>query len=307
MQKNVGVKWVYKTKYNEKGELDKHKARLVAKGYSQQHGINYHEVVAPVARRDTIRVILAVAAQRGWSVYQLDVKSAFLHGELKEDVFVEQPQGFEIKGEEEKVYKLRKALYGLKQALRAWYSRIESYFISEGFEKCYCEHTLLVKTEESFILIVSLYVDDLIFTSNSENMFGKFKSSMMREFSMTDLEKMYYFAGVEVIQNEQCIFINQKRYATEVLERFSMVECNAMISPIVLGFKLSKDAGQAVVDETYFKKIIGSLMYLTATRPELVFSVSLISRYMEKPTELHLQAVKRVMRYLRGTIELGIG
>ncbi|KAI4336284.1 hypothetical protein L6164_014828 [Bauhinia variegata] len=143
--KKIGVKWVYKTKLNELGEVDKYKARLVVKGYSQQRGIDYTEVYAPVARMDTVRMIIAFAAQRGWNLYQLDVKSAFLHGELKEDVFVEQPRGYEKKGSEHKVYKLQKALYGLKQAPRAWFSRIESYFIKEGFERSPSEHTLFLK------------------------------------------------------------------------------------------------------------------------------------------------------------------
>ncbi|PRQ54239.1 putative RNA-directed DNA polymerase [Rosa chinensis] len=228
-------------KLNENGDVDKHKARLVAKGYSQRHGIDYNEVFAPVARWDTIRTILALASFKGWCVFQLDVKSAFLHGELNETVYIDQPQGYVKQGEEHKVYRLRKALYGLKQAPRAWYSRIETYFIKEGFEKCHCEHTLFVKTEDGGnILIVSLYVYDLIFTSNNEDMFVKFKQSMMKEFAMTDLGKMKYFLGVEVIQNEQGIFINQKKYANEVLARFGMIDSNSVKNPIVPGCRLSR-------------------------------------------------------------------
>ncbi|WJZ99221.1 hypothetical protein VitviT2T_017686 [Vitis vinifera] len=219
--KKIGVKWVFKTKLNENGKVDKCKARLVAKGYAQQHGIDYTEVFAPVARWDTIRMVIALAARNGWSVYQLDVKSAFLHGELNEAVFIEQPQGYEKKGEEHKVYKLKKALYGLKQAPRAWYSRIEAYFIKEGFERCSCDHTLFIKTGDGGkILIVSLYVDDLIFTGNDESMFVKFKNSMKLEFDMTDLGKMKYFLGVEVLQNSEGIYISQRKYAKKVLERF---------------------------------------------------------------------------------------
>lgn len=305
--KKIGVKWVCKTKLNEKGEVDKYKARLVAKGYSQRHGIDYNEVFAPVARWDTIRTILALATHKGWYVYQLDVKSAFLHGELNEAVFIDQPQGYEKQSEEHKVYKLRKALYGLKQAPRAWYSRIEAYFIKEGFEKCYCEHTLFVKSgDEGKVLIVSLYVDDLIFTGNDGDMFRRFKESMKKEFDMTDLGKMRYFLGVEVMQNSDGIFMSQRKYAKEVLERFGMKHCNSAYNPIVPGCKLSKDGSGAVVDATMYKQMVGSLMYLTATRPDLMYSVCLISRYMEKPTEMHLQAVKKILRYLKGTMELGI-
>ena len=190
-------KWIYKTKLNENGEIDKYKARLVAKGYAQQYGVDYTEVFAQVARLDTIRLILALAAQHSWDVFQLDVKSAFLHGELNEEVSVNQPLGYEKKGEENKVYKLKKALYGLKQAPRAWYSKIEAYFVREGFEKCFCEHTLFKKTKEgSKILIVSLYIEDLIYTGNDMNMCDEFKNSMMVEFDMSDLGRMRYFLGV---------------------------------------------------------------------------------------------------------------
>ncbi|CAL9002860.1 unnamed protein product [Prunus brigantina] len=305
--KTIGVKWVFKTKFNENGEVDKYKARLVAKGYCQQHGIDYAEVFAPVARLDTIRIVISLAAQKAWVIYQLDVKSAFLHGEITEEVFVEQPPGYEQKGHESKVYRLKKALYGLKQAPRAWYSRIEAYFIKEGFTKCPYEHTLFIKTAGGGkILIVCLYVDDLIFTGNDEVMFEQFKKSMKLEFDMTDLGRMRYFLGIEVLQKTDGIFITQRRYAQEILERFNMDQCNSVHNPVVPGFKLMKDEGGVEVDSTVYKQMVGSLMYLTATRPDLMFIVSLISRYMERPTESHLLAAKRALRYIKGTVSFGI-
>lgn len=135
-QKTIGVKWVFKTKLNEKGEIDKHKARLVAKGYKQEYGVDYKEVFAPVARLDTIRLVISLAAQNSWPIFQLDVKSAFLHGKLEEQVHVDQPPGYVQQGNKEKVYRLNKALYGLKQAPRAWYSYIDAYFVKQGFQKC---------------------------------------------------------------------------------------------------------------------------------------------------------------------------
>ena len=305
--KAIGVKWVFKTKLNEHGTVEKHKARLVAKGYAQQYGIDYTEVFAPVARLDTIRLILATAAQNKWEVYQLDVKSAFLQGELKEEVYVQQPTGFEKKGEEEKVYKLNKALYGLKQAPRAWYSSIESYFVREGFERCASEHTLFTKEKEGGkILIVSLYVDDLIYTGNNKSICEEFKMSMMHEFDMSDLGKMSYFLGIEIIQNSKGIFMCQRKYAREVLARFGMSDSKPVGNPIVPGTRLSKDEKGTKIDSTMFKQVVGSLMYLTATRPDIMFGVSLISRYMSSPTEEHWCATKRILRYINGTIEMGI-
>ncbi|GAU45713.1 hypothetical protein TSUD_400940 [Trifolium subterraneum] len=275
--KKIGVKWIYKTKYNEQGKIEKHKARLVAKGYSQQHGIDYNEVFAPVARWDTIRSILAIAALRGWYIYQLDVKSAFLHGELNEEVYVEQPLGYQ-KETKEIVYKLKKSLYGLKQAPRAWYSKIESYFCHEGFEKCPHEHTLFVKHDkEDKMIVVSLYVDDLFFTGNDQRLFDKFKLSMEKNFAMTDLGRMRYFLGVEVRQDSNGIFIHQQKYAVEIMKRFGLNDCNSVCNPMVPGNKLKKDEnGKA------------------------------ISRYMERPTEIHVAAAKRILRYLKGTISHGL-
>lgn len=239
-------------------------------------------------------------------MFQLDVKSAFLHGKLNEAVFIEQPMGYVQEGKEDKVYKLKKALYGLKQAPRAWYSRIEGYFIKEGFERCNYEPTLFVKIEGAKILIISLYVDDLIFTGNDIGICEKFKSSMKLEFDMTDLGKMKYFLGVEIQQSSEGIHMCQRKYAQEVLDRFGMKNCNSVKNPIVPGTKLTKECGGADVDATLFKQMVGSLMYLTATRPDMMYVVCLISRYMAKPKEAHMLAAKRVLRYLKGTIEMGV-
>ncbi|KAG7536804.1 Ribonuclease H-like superfamily [Arabidopsis suecica] len=302
-----GVKWIYKTKFNELGEVDKFKARLVVKGYAQEYGVDYTEVFAPVARMDTVRMILAVAAHRGWGIYQLDVKSAFLHGELEEDVYVEQPQGYEVSEKKEMVYKLHKALYGLKQVPRAWFSRIESYFIKEGFTSSPNEHTLFIKRIGGNILIVSVYVDDLLFTGNSAELLEEFKRSMKREFDMTDLGKMRYFLGIEVIQKpEEGIFICQRKYAAEVIERFGMQHHNPVCNPIVPGQKIGRDVAGEKIDATLYKQMVGSLMYLTATRPDLMFVVCLISRFMASPTQLHLAVAKRVLRYLKGTLDCGV-
>ncbi|XP_058746032.1 uncharacterized mitochondrial protein AtMg00810-like [Vicia villosa] len=173
--------------------------------------------------------------------------------------------------------------------------------------KCSHEHTLFVKCEgKNKILIVSLYVDDLIYTGNNEQMMKQFKESMKEKFAMTDLGKMKYFLGVEVNQTQQGIFIHQHRYASEILSRFGMTDCNKVCSPMVPGCKLIKDEHGKPTDATYYKQMIGCLMYLLATRPDMAFSVCLAARYMERPTELHVAAIKRILRYLKGTMSYGI-
>ena len=222
-------------------------------------------------------------------------------------MYVEQPKGYVKKGEERKVLKLKKALYGLKQAPRAWYSRIETYFLKQDFKKCTSEHTLFTKCkEDGKVLIVSIYVDDLIFTGNDRRLMEEFKSAMKDEFDMTDLGRMKYFLGVEVTQNNEGIFISQRKYAQDVLLRFGMNNSNATKTPMVPGVKLTKDEAGIRVDATQYKQMIGSLMYLTVSRPDLMYVMSLVSRYMETPTEVHMMAVKRILRYIKGTSELGI-
>ncbi|KAG8492388.1 hypothetical protein CXB51_009733 [Gossypium anomalum] len=266
-RKIIGVKWVYKAKQNADGSLNKLKARLVVKGFSQKYGLDYFETYAPVARLDTIRLIVGLAAHMQWNVYQLDVKSAFLNGILEEEIYVEQPEGFEVPGKEEMVYRLRKALYGLKQAPRAWYARIDSYLLSLKFERSVSEPTLYVKKNKTEIqLVVSLYVDDLLVTRGDEVDLAEFKIKMKQMFEMTDLGLMTYFLGMEVNQTQGGIFLKQESFALKVLTKFSMLNCKPTPTPVVAGVKLSSHEGH----------------------------------------EEHFQAAKRVLRYIKGTLSYGL-
>lgn len=293
----VGVKWVYRTKLNADGSVNKNKARLVVKGYSQVSGVDYSDTYAPVARLGTIRLLLAVAAQMNWKVNQLDVKSAFLNGVLQEEIYVEQPEGFRKKGEEDKVFLLKKALYGLKQAPRVWYSKIDDHLFSLGFKKSLSEATLYVKRHYNDIIIVSLYVDDLLVTGNNACLVEKFKQEMKKVFEMTDLGLMSFFLGMEIKQAEHEIFICLKKYAKEILNKFKFEDCKAVSTPMHQNEKLCKNDGADKVDEGYYRSMIGCLMYLTATRPDILNAVSIMSRFMHCPSELHLKAAKRVIRY----------
>ncbi|CAJ2639996.1 unnamed protein product [Trifolium pratense] len=236
----------------------------------------------------------------------MDVKSAFLNGVLDEEVYIEQPQGYEVKGEEEKVLKLKKALYGLKQAPRAWNARIDKYFQDKNFIKCPYEHALYIKAKGGDILIVCLYVDDLIFTGNNPTMFEEFKKEMTKEFEMTDIGLMSYYLGIEVKQEDHGILITQEGYAKEVLKKFKMDDANPVSTPMECGIKLSKHEEGETVDPSLFKSLVGSLRYLTCTRPDILYAVGVVSRYMEHPTTTHLKAAKRILRYIKGTTNLGL-
>lgn len=305
-RKVIGVKWVYRTKLNADGSINKHKARLVVKGYAQIPGVDYSDTFAPVARLDIIRLLLAVAAQKNWKVFQLDVKSAFLNGYLQEEIYVEQPEGYVKEGEEDKVYLLKKALYGLKQAPRAWYSRIDEHLCNLGFAKSPSESTLYVKHNGDDVLIISLYVDDLLVTGNKACIVEKFKQEMMEVFEMTDLGLMAFFLGMEIKQSEHEVFICQKKYAKEILKKFKLGECREMSTPMNSKEKLCKEDGTEKIDQAYFRSLVGCLMYLTATRPDILNVVSILSRFMHCASEWHLKAAKRVLRYVKGTCDFGI-
>ena len=230
-RKIIGVKWIYRTKLNADGSVSKHKARLVVKGYAQIYGVDFSETFAPVARLDTIRLLLAIAAQKGWRIYQLDVKSGFFNGFLQEEIYFEHPEGFVVEGQEDKVYLLKKALYGLKQAPRAWYSRIDDHLSDLGFQKSLSESTLYIKHVNSYIIIISLYVDDLLVTGSNVMLIQELKKERMKVLEMTDLGEMDFFLGMKIKQIQDQIFICQKKYAKEILRKFRMDDCKSMSTP----------------------------------------------------------------------------
>ena len=268
--------------------------------------MDYEETFSHVARFETVRTLLALAAQLSWSVYQFDVKSAFLNGELEEEVYVSQPKGFIISGKEEQVYKLNKALYGLKQAPRAWYAKIDSYFLQNGFERSKNEPTLYTKRQDKNFLFVCLYVDDMIYMGSSSSLIDEFQVCMKKEFEMTDLGLLNYFLGIEVKQVEAGVFISQRKYAMDLLKRFNMMNCKTVPTPMNTNEKLQVDDGTGWVDEKLFRSMVGGLIYLTHTRPDIALSVGIVSRFMHSPSKHHFGAAKRIIRYVAGTVDLGI-
>ena len=303
--KPIGLKWVFKIKHNADGSISKFKARLVAKGYVQKHGIDYDEVFAP-ARVETIKLIMALAASIGWEIHHLDVKTAFLHGELKEEVFVVQPEGFVVKGQEEKVYKLKKALYGLRQAPRAWNIKLNKILRGLNFQRCSKEPSLYRKEENKSLLVVVVYVDDLLVTGSSLEVIQEFKREMATKFEMSDLGKLTYYLGIEVYQGENGIVLRQDRYARKILEETGMGSCNPTHVPMEMNAKFSKSPDDKDIDAREYRRSVGCLRYLLHTRPDLSFSVGVLSRYMQEPKECHGAALKQILRYLRGTCSLGL-
>ena len=304
--KVIGLKWIFKIKRNADGSINKFKARLVAKGYVQEHGIDFEEVFAPVARIESIRLLISLASAKGWELHHLDVKTAFLHGELNEEVYVTQPEGFEKKGEEHKVFKLSKALYGLRQAPRAWNTKLDRVLKSLRFKKCMKESSVYRREEGDKLLIIAIYVDDLFVTGNSTKIIKEFKTAMSQKFEMSDLRLLTYYLGIEVKQSTRGITIKQEAYARRIMEESGMADCNPNYIPMEFGLQFSKALDEPEIDATQYRRKIGCLWYLMHTRPDMAYSVGILSRYMQSPRESHGNALKQVLRYLQGTLGHGL-
>ncbi|GJX75736.1 retrovirus-related pol polyprotein from transposon TNT 1-94 [Tanacetum coccineum] len=263
---------------DEFGGVLKNKARLVAQGFRQEEGINVEESFAPVARIEVIRIFIENAAHKNMMIYQMDVKTAFLNGKIKEEVYVSQPEGFVDQDNPSHVYKLKKALYGLKQAPRAWYDMMSSFLISQHFSKGAVDPTLFTWQAGNDLLLVQIYVDDIIFAPTNTAMCNEFANQMTTKFKMSMMGQMSFFLGLQISQN----------------------------TPMVDKNKLDEDLQENPVDATLYRGMIGSLMYLTSSRPDLIYAVCLCARYQAKPIEKHLNTVKQIFRYLKGTINMGL-
>ncbi|GJV80979.1 ribonuclease H-like domain, reverse transcriptase, RNA-dependent DNA polymerase [Tanacetum coccineum] len=274
--KAIGLKCVFKTKKDAAVKTIKHKARLVAKGYIQEHGIDFEEVFTPVARMETIRLLLAIAANNKWQVHHLDIKSAFLHGTYNEE------------------------------APRAWNIKLDNTLKSLDFKKCALEQAIYTRTERDSILLVGVYVDDLIITGTPKREIDKFKDQMKEIFEMSDLGLLAYYLGIEVTQSGGDISIKQSAYARKILKEAGMLESNETIIPMDPGTRLMKTAEGTMVNSTEYRSLIGCLRYLLHTRPDLSYSVGLLSRFMQEPKEQHMKAIKKVLRYVKGTKDYGI-
>ena len=312
-RKAIGCRWVYRIKYTSTGEIDKYKARLVAKGYSQARGIDFDETFAPVVKFNSIRILLAFAAQYDLEIHQMDVKSAYLNGDLVEEIYMEQPEGFIDPTGKEKVCQLHKSLYGLKQAGRSWYHKIDAYFGELGLIRSFSDNCVYRKSKDGKILIIALYVDDLLIFSNEMAELQELKMQMCKRFEMTDLGEVRYCLGLEISRDRtnRTIKIGQARYVKEILERFNMGECKPVSTPTE--GKLSNDMSPATAEERErmadipYQNAVGSLMYaMLGTRPDIAFAVGAISWYSSNPGEAHWRAVKRVFRYLKGTSDYAI-
>ncbi|KAG9459211.1 hypothetical protein H6P81_003719 [Aristolochia fimbriata] len=287
----IGTKWIFKNKTDAAGTIIRNKARLVAQGYTQVEGVDFEETFAPVAQLEAIRLMFSVACQLKIKLYQMDIKSAFLNGYISEEVFVEQPKGFIDPHNPDHVYKLSKALYGLKQAPRAWYDRLTSFLISHGYCRGIVDQTLFIKQIDGDMLMTQIYVDDMIFGATKRTLLNDFVQGMKQEFEMS---------------MGNGIFLSPEKYTKEMVQKFGMEHTKPKATPMGTNEKLHSDSEEVGADQHLYRSMIGSLLYLASSRPDLCFSVEVCARYQANPKESHLQGVKRILRYVHGTTELGI-
>nr|GEZ48562.1 retrovirus-related Pol polyprotein from transposon TNT 1-94 [Tanacetum cinerariifolium] len=301
----ITLNWIYKVKLDELGGILKNKARLVARGYRQEEGIDFEESFATVAGIEVIRIFLAHVAHKNMVVYQMDVKTAFLNGNLREEVNVSQPDGFVDQDNPNYMYKLKKALNGLKQASRTWYDILSSFLISQDFSKGSVDLTLFIRRNGNDLLLVQIYVDDIIFAASTLELCDQFANLMCSKFKMSMMGKISFFLGLQISQSPRGIFINQSKYALESLKKYGFKSCDPVDTSMVEKSILDEDKEGKAIDPSHYYGMIGSLLYLTTSRPDLQFAICMCVGYQTRPTEKHVHSVKRIFQYLHGTVHRG--
>ncbi|KAK1626914.1 hypothetical protein QYE76_001229 [Lolium multiflorum] len=304
----IDCKWVYRIKRRADGTIDRYKARLVAKGFKQRYGIDYEDTFSPVVKIATIRIVLSIAVSRNWCLRQLDVKNAFLHGVLEEEVYMKQPPGFAHPNAPNYICHLDKALYGLKQAPRAWYSRLSTKLQDFGFMPSKADTSLFLYTRAGVTIFVLIYVDDIIVTSSSDYAVSTLLKDLNAQFAIKDLGPLHFFLGIEVKHTHDALLLTREKYAHDLVAKVGMLGCKSAPTPLCSSESLSLHEGTPLGpdDSSQYRSIVGALQYLTLTRPDLAFSVNKVCQYLHAPTTAHWTTVKRILRYVKDTVSLGI-
>ena len=305
----VGSKWVFKRKYDVDGNVERYKARLVAQGYNQRHGIDYDETFSPVVRFESVRALIALAAKKKLHLHQLDVATAFLNGELKEEIYMKQPEGFAFKGKEHLVCKLKKSIYGLKQSPRCWNEALDNHLKKMGFKQSNYDPCIYMLNSGGEIVVIAVYVDDIIIAGKTEEIVQQYIKKIAEKFDVTDMGTLHHFLGMKITYADSGdIWIGQPTYVRDVLKKFGMDDSKPVATPVESGNKLVKATDDdELVDTELYQSAVGSLLYLsTKTRPDIAYAVGNVARFSSKPSKVHWISVKRIMRYLNGTLDYGL-
>lgn len=272
----IDSKWVYKVKYKPNGEFERYKARLVAKGFTQVPGVDFDDTFAPVAKLITMRCLVVVDVKRNWILHQLDVNNAFLHGDLVEDVYMKIPQGYAKEGDK-RVCKLKKSLYGLRQASRNWYNKFTGALTKIGFRQSKADSSLFIFQHGSVFVAALIYVDDVLLAGNNEEKIQSVKEFLDKEFSIKDLGPLKYFLGIEVARSNSGIVLTQRKYALDILKDSGMEGCRPCVTPMEQNSRHDLDEDGTLVDVQQYRRLIGRLLYLTVTRPDIQYATNVLS------------------------------
>ena len=302
----LGCGWVHKIKLNADGTVEKLRSRLVAQGDEQEEGVDFLETYSHVVRAATVRMVLHTATINHWDIKQLDVKNAFLHGDLTETVYMKQPPGFKNPEHPDYVCLLHKAIYGLKEAPRAWFDKFSPFLLSFGFICSVKDPSLFIYHHGGTTIFLLLYVDDMALTGNDSSVMKKLLQSLSSEFRIKDMGPLSYFLGIQVQYMLTGLFLNQEKYASDLLQTTRMLDCSPMPTPLPLQLDRVPHQEEYFSDAKYFRSLAGKLQYLTLTRPDLQFAVNLVCQRMHKPTMADFHMLKRVLRYIKGTITMGL-
>jgi hypothetical protein len=304
----IDSKWAFKVKKHSDGSIERYKARLVTRGFRQRYGLDYEDTFSLVVKPTTIRLLFSIAVIRGWSLRQLDVQNAFLHGLLEEEVYMRQPPGFSDPDRPDHICHLTKALYGLKQAPRAWHARLATALRAHGFAPSTADSSLFLLQKPEVTMYLLVYVDDIILVSSSQSAADALVRSLGANFAVKDLGKLHYFLGVEVASCPNGLVMTQKKYSLDLLQRAGMLKCAMTTTPMSTTDKITIVAGELLssADATEYGSIVGGLQYLTITRPDIFYAVNRVCQYLHVPRDTHWSAVKRILRYIRLTVSYGL-
>ena len=301
----LGCKWVFRIKLKAYGTLERYKARLVILGNHQVEGIDYGETFAPVAKMTTVRIFLDISAKQNYEVHQMDVHNVFLHGDLEEEVYMKLPPCFQSDSDN-RVCRLQKSLYGLRQAPRCWFAKLTFALRAFGFTQSRSDYSFFVSTKESSTLRVLVYVDDLVIAGNSSAAINDFKSYISACFHMKDLGSLKYFLGLEVARSIDGFYVCQRKYCTEVITEVGLLGCKPASFPMDQKHGLALTKSSPLPDPARYRRLVGRLVYLGATQPDLAYSIHILTQFMQQPQEAHWEAALHVIRYLKGTLGQGI-
>jgi hypothetical protein len=300
----ITCKWVFKVKTKSDGSIERYKAHLVARGFQQTQGLDYDDTFAPVAHMTTVRTLIAVVASSSWTISQMDVKNAFLNGDLQEEVYMHPPPGVDTPSGH--VCRLRRTLYGLKQAPRAWFVRFISVITAAGFSSSEHDPALFVHVSPIGRNLLLLYVDDMLITCDNPEHISHVKQHLSKEFQMSDLGLLSYFLGIEVQQTQKGFYLSQSKYIQHLLDRSGLTDTRTVATPMYIHLKLRPNDGTPLADPTRYRHIVGSLVYLTITRPDIAHVVHMLSQFVSTPTSVHYGHFLCVLRYFRGTRSISL-